>query len=153
MNLKAQRQISKKRCFGKYCPCDQACQFSALQGTPCRSYLENLTIDDKFINKRVRLFMHQNVWRRKNLLIRHSRAAKQLFNYSFKKVQKQPPDVFCKKSVVKNFANFTGKHPCWSHFLNKVPGLQPASFLKKDSSAFQHKCFPVKSAKLLRTPI
>ena len=96
--------------------------------------------------------MHQNVWRRKNLLIRHSRAAKQLFNYSFKKVQKQPPDVFCKKSVVKNFANFTGKHPCWSHFLNKVPGLQPASFLKKDSSAFQHKCFPVKFAKLLRIP-
>ena len=33
-SLKAHRQISKKRCFGKYCSCDQACQFSALQGTP-----------------------------------------------------------------------------------------------------------------------
>ena len=24
--------------------------------------------------------------------------------------QKQPPDVFCKKGVLKNFASFTGKH-------------------------------------------
>ena len=28
--LKAHRQISEKRCFEKYCSCDQACQFSAL---------------------------------------------------------------------------------------------------------------------------
>ena len=28
--LKAHRQISKKRCFEKYCSCDQACQVSAL---------------------------------------------------------------------------------------------------------------------------
>ena len=27
--LKAHRQISKKRCFEKYCSCDQACRFSA----------------------------------------------------------------------------------------------------------------------------
>ena len=33
-SLKAHRQISKKRCFEKYCSCDQACQFSALQVTP-----------------------------------------------------------------------------------------------------------------------
>ena len=29
-SLKAHRQISKKRCFGKYCSCDQVWQFSAL---------------------------------------------------------------------------------------------------------------------------
>ena len=51
--LEAHRQISKKRCFEKYCSYDQVCQFSVLEGTPWRSYLENLTIDDKFINKRV----------------------------------------------------------------------------------------------------
>ena len=39
--LKAHRQISKKRCCEKYCSCDQACQVSALQGTPWRNYLEN----------------------------------------------------------------------------------------------------------------
>ena len=32
--LKAHRQISKKRCFEKYCSCDQACQVSALKGNP-----------------------------------------------------------------------------------------------------------------------
>ena len=51
--------MSEKGYFEKYCSCDKACQFSALQGTPRRSYLENLTIDNKFINKRVRLFIHQ----------------------------------------------------------------------------------------------
>ena len=28
--FEAHRQISKKRCFEKYCSCDQACEFSAL---------------------------------------------------------------------------------------------------------------------------
>ena len=32
--LKSHRQISKKRCFEKYCSCDKVCQFSALWGTP-----------------------------------------------------------------------------------------------------------------------
>ena len=36
-----------------------------------------------------------------------------------------------KISVLKNFANFTGKNSCWS---------------------LQYMCFPVKSAKFLRTP-
>ena len=54
-SLKAHQQISKKkRCFENYCSCDTTCQFSTLQGTPWRSYLENPTIDDKFINKWVR---------------------------------------------------------------------------------------------------
>ena len=35
-------------------------------------------------------------------------------------LQKQPPEVFCKKSVLKNFANFTGKDMCWNLFLIKT---------------------------------
>ena len=34
-----------------YCSYDQLCQFSVLSGSFWQSYLENLTIDDKFINK------------------------------------------------------------------------------------------------------
>ena len=34
------------------------------------------------------------------------------------------PEVFCKKGVLKNFAKFTGKHPCQSLFFNKVAGLR-----------------------------
>ena len=32
-------------------------------------------------------------------------------------VQKQPPDVFCKEGILKNFANFTRKHLYWSLLL------------------------------------
>ena len=33
--------------------------------------------------------------------------------------------MFCKKSVLRNFANLTGKHLCQSLFFNKVTGLSP----------------------------
>ena len=29
-----------------------------------------------------------------------------------------------KKGILKNFANFTGKHLCWSFFFNKVAGIE-----------------------------
>ena len=35
-------------------------------------------------------------------------------------VKKQPPDMSCEKSALKNFAKFTGKHMCWSLFLIKL---------------------------------
>ena len=38
-------------------------------------------------------------------------------------MKKQPPDVFYKKDVLKNFANFTGKKLCRGLFFNKVAGL------------------------------
>ena len=57
--------------------------------------------------------------------------------------------MFLKIGVLKNLANFTGKHLCWSLFFNKVAGLRPATLLKK---RLQHRCFPVKFAKFLRTP-
>ena len=34
------------------------------------------------------------------------------------------PEVFCKKGVLENFAEFIGKHLCQSLFFNKVAGLQ-----------------------------
>ena len=36
---------------------------------------------------------------------------------------KQPPEVFCKKGVFRNFAKFTGKCLCQSLFFNRVAGL------------------------------
>ena len=61
----------------------------------------------------------------------------------FLKQQKQPPEVSCKKSVLKNFVIFTGKYLCWSFFLVK---LTP-----KTSKRLQHRCFLVNIAKVLRT--
>ena len=33
-------------------------------------------------------------------------------------LQKQPPEAFCDKGVLKNFAKFKGKHLFWSFFFN-----------------------------------
>ena len=41
--------------------------------------------------------------------------------------QKQPPEVFCKKGILRNFAKFTGKHLCQSLFFNKVTGFRLAA--------------------------
>ena len=54
-----------------------------------------------------------------------------------------------RKGVPRNFAKFTGKHPCQSLFLNKVTGLRAATLLKK---RLWHRCFPVNFVKFLRTP-
>ena len=55
------------------------------------------------------------------------------------------PEVFCKKGVLRNFAKFTGKHPCQSLFFNKVVGLRAATLLKKK---LWHRCFPMNFVQL-----
>ena len=69
-------QIPKKWYFENYCSCDQACQFLASWGTTWRSYLKNLTIDYKFINKRVRLCIDQTMFREEKNIVRHNKVAK-----------------------------------------------------------------------------
>ena len=53
--------------------------------------------------------------------------------------QKQPPEVFCKKGVLKNFA--------MESVFDKVAGLQDCNFIRK---RLQHRSFPVNNAKFLR---
>ena len=69
-----------------------------------------------------------------------------------KEFQKQPPDVFCKKSVLKNFAMFTGKHLYRSLFSIKLQAFSFATLFKK---RLQYRYFLVNIAKntFLRTPI
>ena len=43
-------------------------------------------------------------------------------------IQKQPPEVFYKKGVLRNFANITRKHLCQNLFFNKV---RSATLLKR----------------------
>ena len=50
------------------------------------------------------------------------------------------PEMFCKKGVLRNFANFTRKHLSQSLFLNKVAGISPAQV------------FSCEFCKFLRTP-
>ena len=35
------------------------------------------------------------------------------------------PEVFCKKGILRNFTEFTGKYLCQSLFFNKVAGQGP----------------------------
>ena len=60
--------------------------------------------------------------------------------------QKQPPVVFHKRAVLKNFAIVVGKHLRWSLFLMTLQAWMPATFIKRD-----YKFFPVNIVKFLRT--
>ena len=37
--------------------------------------------------------------------------------------EEQPPEVFCKKDVLRKFVKFTRKHLCQRLFFNKVAGI------------------------------
>ena len=54
--------------------------------------------------------------------------------------------MFFKIDVLRNFAEFTGKHQLWSLFLIKLQTWRSAKRL-------QYKCFPVNIAKFLRAPL
>ena len=66
------------------------------------------------------------------------------FKNTTSKPQKQPLELFCKKVVLRNFANFTGKHLCWSFFLIELPEV--CSFIKK---RLRQRCFPEEFAFLM----
>ena len=54
-------------------------------------------------------------------------------------LKKQQPEVICKKGAIKNFANFTGNHPCCTLFKIKLQAWG--------------RFIPVKFTKFLRAPI
>ena len=73
---------------------------------------ENILVDDLEIERKEKVKCHNS--------FRSSRPE-----------QKQPPEVFCKKAVLRNFAKFTVKYLCQSLFFNKVTRMRPAFLLKK----------------------
>ena len=65
-----------------------------------------------------------NLFDKWNFILLHVRKLARKYEYT----QKQPPEVFCKKGVLRNFAKFTGKHLCQSLFFNKVSGLEVLTY-------------------------
>ena len=55
-----------------------------------------------------------------------------VFFFSIFIVVKTPPEVFCKKGGLKNFAKIHRKHLYQSVFFNKNAGLRPGILLKRD---------------------
>ena len=92
------------------------------------------------------LFLHERV----NLLKKNSRIPGTTQNRKvrllFRSSQRM---VLYKKSVLKNFGTFTGKHLFQSLFFNKVLGLRSATLSKK---RLWHRSFPVNFQKFLRAP-
>ena len=63
--------------------------------------------------------------------------------------QKQPlADVLQNGCTEKNFAIFTGKNLCWSHFLITLQTIKPVTLLKK---RLQHRYIPVNIARISGT--
>ena len=60
-------------------------------------------------------------------------AAELIFSCWSNWLQKQPPEVFYKKVVLKNFSKFKGKQLWQSHFLNKVEDRSLKIYWKGDS--------------------
>ena len=46
-----------------------------------------MTIDENFINKPVRLFIHQTMCQKEKVISSHNKVAKQLFNYFLKNTE------------------------------------------------------------------
>ena len=66
-----------------------------------------------------------------DFMILKKSQARQHWSFKF---SKPPPEVYCKKGVLNFFANFTGKHLCWSLFLIKLQAFSPVHLLKRDSN-------------------
>ena len=71
-----------------------------------------------------------------------------LLYFSTLKVQRQPPEVFYKKDILKNFAKFTGNTCAWVSFLIKLQA-SACNLIRKETLAHE---FSVNFAKVL-TPI
>ena len=52
-------------------------------------------------------------------------------NLDIHNIQKQPPEMFYVKGVLRNFHKTFRKHLCQSLFFNKVVGIRPDTLLKK----------------------
>ena len=72
-----------------------------------------------------------------------------LWSFRSSRPEKQSPEVFCTKGALRNFAKFTEKHLCQSHFFDEVADLRPVTLLKK---RLWHRCFIKDITKFLRTP-
>ena len=50
------------------------------------------------------------------------------------------PEVFCEKGVLRNFTTWMRKQLCQSLFFNKVAGMRPENFIKKETLAQVFSC-------------
>ena len=80
-----------------------------------------------------------------------------IFIHTTFKKQKQPPEVFCKKDVLRNFAKFKGKHLCQSLFFDFIRKETPVQvfsceFCETSKNNFFHRT-PLVAASVYETVV
>ena len=73
-----------------------------------------------------------------------SKGKQQRLQHFYRSSQSQ---MFLEVGALENFANFTGKHLCWSLLLIKLQVWKACNIVKE---RLQHRCFSVNNAKFLR---
>ena len=73
-------------------------------------------------------------------------SAKKCFSF----VQKNPPEVFFKKTCSWELLDIYRKTPVLESLFNKVAGIKVYNFIKEK---LQHRCFPMNIGNFLRMPI
>ena len=91
--------------------------------------------------------MAQEIWK---ISILYPKTSKEFYHHIKISKKYNEQKVFCKKTVLNNFAIFTEKYLCWCLFFNGNAGLQTCNFIKK---RLQHRCFLVNIAKFWRTSV
>ena len=92
-----------------------------------------------YLNTSANSRIHKKKKKKRKKRIRTTEWHHPSFTYTVKKelmsyFQKLPSMCSVKISALKNFANFTWKHLCWSFFLIKLQAFKAATLLKKDSN-------------------
>ena len=87
------------------------------------------------------------VWLKRYILQRISPKC-QIFSWVISR--SSLPEVFFKRDVLENFANFKGNSSYWSLSLVKFQSSSPQLYFKK---RLQHRRFPMNFAKFSRTPL
>ena len=90
-----------------------------------------------------------NVWvRLKRYILQRISPKCQIFSWVISR--SSLPEVFFKRDVLENFANFKGNCLYWSLSLIKFQSSSPQLYFKK---SLQHRCFPMNFAKFSRTTL
>ena len=99
---------------------------------PCSTWKGFKDISQEFVNLQSQLVINQKFEKDPLvfIIVNEGSYVNSLF------IRKETSEVSYKKVVLKNFAIFTGKHLCWSHFLRQLQAFKHATLFKSDSNTY-----------------
>ena len=124
------KSLQKKKLTQKYNAINFKLMNSGFYSRFCSSSFISVTFTEETLDGKLH-FLFSFYWPANKMIYHHyhditKNHGAYLFSCDTDKVKKTSnnrsshPEVFCKKGVLRNFTNFTGKHLCQSLFFNKV---------------------------------